>query len=310
MFLNALMLMAACGEKDGTVDDTGAVDLFDTFVFITDVDGNVKSEPAGGDLSCYTPGDPWLTNSADPSCQAEQTFNSEDGESIVEDFEEGDAVPDATLELWWSDSTSGASDQETTSNASGEVSGTLMTCTPFTYRTSTDADLEETVTTIQAHEIYAFKPDGKPHSAQFYSVSTKTYNIIPALLGITPKPGYGIAAGTAYDCNGDPVEFVQVVTKDGDGNIVEDQVVQYFREDFPNRDQHWTSADGLWVIMNIPPGTFTVEMYGLNAAGEHDLLGTTILEVVGDSINIANAFYGFDGGVVYPESCQTACSAE
>jgi hypothetical protein len=303
MFLNALMLMAACGEKDGTVDDTGTVDLFGTYVFVTDPEGNTKTEPAGGDLSCYTPGDAWLTNSADPSCQAEQAFTG-----IVEDFETGDEVPDATLELWWADSTTGAVDQETISSESGAVSGTLMSCTPFSYRTSTDADLEETVTTIQAHEVYGFRTDD--HDAAFYSVSTTTYNIIPSLLGVTPEPGKGIAAGTAYDCNGDPVEFVQVITKDSDGNIVEGQIVKYFREEFPNRDQYWTSDDGLWVIVNIPPGTVSVEMYGLNAAGEHELLGTTILEVVPDSINIANAYYGFDGGVVYPESCQTACSAE
>ena len=300
-----MMLLVACGDKDETTDDTGTTDLFGTFVFVTDPEGNTKSEPSAGDLSCYTPGDTWLTTSADPSCVAEQSFSG-----MVEDFETGDEVPDALLELWWVDSTDGTPDQETTSSEDGSVEGTLMTCTPFSYRTSTDEALEETVTTIQAHEVYGFRSDGTDHGADFYSVSTTTYNIIPSLLGVTPEPGKGIAAGTAYDCNADPVEFVQVITKDSNGDIVEGQIVKYFREEFPNRDQYWTSDDGLWVIVNIPPGTVTVEMYGLNSAGEHDLLGTTVLEVVPDSINIANAYYGYDGGVVYPESCQSACSAD
>ena len=98
-----LMLLVACGDKDETTDDTGTTDLFGTYIFVTDPDGNSKSEPSGGDLSCYTPGDTWLTTSADPSCVAEQAFSG-----VVEDFETGDEVPDALLELWWADSTDGA----------------------------------------------------------------------------------------------------------------------------------------------------------------------------------------------------------
>lgn len=310
MFLS-LMLLSACGEKDGT-DDTATVDLFDTLIYIDVIDeetGEViesKSAPSAGDLTCYSPGDTWLSNTADPSCIGETGFAGQ-----VEDFESGDNVPDAHVEIFNGDSASGGSaDFEGDTDNTGKLTGTMMTCQPFTYRVSTDAALEETVTTLQAHEIYGFKSDGSDQDGQFYSVSTSTYNVIPSLLGVTVQPGLGIAAGTAYDCNEDPIEFVQVLIRDSAGEIVDGQVVKYFRQDFPNRDQKWTSADGLWIIINIPPGTLTVEMYGLNDAGEHDLLGTTTLEVLPDSINIANAFYGYDGGVVYPESCTSACVSE
>jgi len=306
MFMS-IMLLSACGEKDGT--DSAPIDIFDTFIFIEVVDDetgeviDTKSEPSAEDLSCYEPGGTWLKNTADASCITEQAFAGE-----VEDFETGDEVPDATVEIYFSDTTTGSLDYEGTSDADGKLSGSLTTCTPFSYRVSTDPALEETVTTIQAHEIAGFVSDGSEQAPRFYSVSTTTYNIIPSLLGVTPEPGKGIAAGTAYDCGENPVEFIQVLARDSSGEIIEGQVVKYFRQDFPNRDQYWTSADGLWVIINLPPDTVTVEMYGLNDNGDHDMLGSVVLEVVGDSINIANAFYGYNGGVVYPESCTSACT--
>ncbi len=47
--------------------------------------------------------------------------------------------------------------------------------------------------------------------------------------------------GSVLGCDTEPVEDVQLVVFDGEGNIPDDVVVKYF----PNRNQEWTSQDGL-----------------------------------------------------------------
>ena len=98
------------------------------------------------------------------------------------------------------------------------------------------------------------------------------------------------------------IEGVQVVVYDADGNIPDTLQVNYFVESFPAREQTATSADGLWVASNVPPGDLRVEMWG-QVGGELVLLGATELKSEADSINIANIFAGYGDGVKYPASC-------
>lgn len=280
-------------DDSGTDDSTAEVDVFGENIFVT--------ESPVGDLGCYAGDGAWLSQSPDPSCAVDLAFTGE-----IEDFETGDNVDDCDLQLFFDDTyEEGGADYQTTSDASGAVAGTLKTCTPTTYRTTKDPALELTQVTIQAHEVFGFSTSTA--DVTFNSVSSATYNVIPSLLGVSVKAGFGIVAGTAYDCNEDPLQNAQVVVKDADGNYPEDQRIHYFVDEFPNRNQKWTSEDGLWVAVNIPPGEVTVEMYTWDGAA-YVLQGTTALTIVPDSINIANAFTGYDGGVVYPDSCLSACN--
>ena len=89
---------------------------------------------------------------------------------------------------------------------------------------------------------------------------------------------------------------------DEDGNIPDTLTVNYFTDAFPDRDQLWTSADGLWVAANVPPGNLRAEMWGL-VDGQLRLLGATLLFSESDSINISNIFTGYGDGVKFPDSC-------
>ncbi|MCP4804155.1 MAG: hypothetical protein GY913_20045 [Proteobacteria bacterium] len=304
MTASILLALTACGDKDNTGDSGPAeTDVFGEFIYVT----TTPTAESGEDLSsCYTPGDDWLAQTPDASCATEHPFKG-----TIEDFQEGTGVADADLELFFGDRyEEGAADFSTTSDASGDVSGTLMACTPTTYRVYTDPALDETKITIQSHEVFA-NTAGAELGVDFNSVSSTTYNIIPGLLGITVQPGQGIVAGTAFGCggDGDPVQFAQIIVRDEEGNYLEDYSMKYFVEEFPSRDQEWTSEDGLWVAVNIPPGRVTIEMWTYDGT-DHVLQGETSMDIVPDSINIANIFTGSggeNGGVIYPESCLSAC---
>jgi hypothetical protein len=219
----------------------------------------------------------------------------------VRDFETDEEVSDATVEIWHGDAVGGAPDSVATSDASGRVGGLeVPNCTPITYKTTTDAALGETKPTIEAHAVYegsGLDEDG------FNSVSTTTYQIIPSLLGVSPEPDKGIIAGTAYDVSDTKIEGAQVIVTDSSGNIAGPSVVKYFVEDFPNREQEYTSPDGLWVAVNVPPGTWNVEMYIADGAGNHLLMGSTVVEVAADSINVSNIYTGYGTGVKLPAGC-------
>jgi hypothetical protein len=295
----ALILFAlpACGKKGS--GDTG--DIPDTSVFDNII--NVDTAPIAADLKCWTNGQPMISVSPDESCVADVPVDG-----TVVDFESEDPVTDAKVELFLGDEITPTADKEATSDGSGKVTfDSAPTCTPISYRVSTDPDLEETKVTIQAHEVFSF---GEVINAEFDSVSYATFNIIPSLLGVSVEPGKGIVAGGAYDCNGDPIEGVQAIARsiDDPSGYFEDQVVKYFVKSFPNRNQLYTSEDGLWVIVNVPPSDAVVELWVTDGAGGHYMIGTTKLLVEADSINISSGYYGYTEQF-YPDGCLSPCES-
>ena len=293
----ALILLAlpACSKDDS--GDTGTppeTTVFDEII-------NVDVSPTAEDLSCWTIGADMLSVTPDASCVTDAPV---DGEVI--DFESDDPVTEATVELFLGDEITPTADKEAISDSSGKLTfDSAPTCTPISYRVSTDPELEETKVTIEADEVYAF---GETINAEFNSVSFATFNIIPSLLGVSVEPGKGIVAGGAYDCNGDPIEGVQAIARsiDDPSGYFEDQVVKYFVKNFPNRNQLYTSDDGLWVIVNVPPSDAIVELWVTDGAGGHSLIGSTELLVEADSINISSGYYGYTEQV-YPDSCLSPC---
>ena len=122
------------------------------------------------------------------------------------------------------------------------------------------------------------------------------------MLGISPDVEKSIIAGGAYDCNDDPIEGAMVVVVDDEGKVPESLLIKYFIEDFPSPDQPYTSADGLWVAMDVPEGNWNVELWGL-VNGAETLLGKTALQAYGGSINISSIYTGYETGVKAPASC-------
>ena len=297
-----LALLVACGDKDSddtasTGGDTGGgttgpTGNFEDFINVTD-------EP-DGDLSCFTGS--LGTESAASGCVESKTMSGN-----VIDFQTDNPVDEAKLELFLADGIFGAPDHTLTSDPNGLVSVGMNTCEPFTYRVSSDPLLDETKVTIESHDVMPWGPVATI-SHEMNSVSSTTYALIPSLLGVAPDVSKGIVAGSLYDCDGDPVEGGQVVIKDSAGNIPADVLVRYFVDDFPNRNQPHTSEDGLWILMDVPVGQWTVEAYVADGTGGHTNIAQTSLDVYADSINISSVHVGISDGIKMPPSCLEGCS--
>ncbi len=298
------LFLFACGDEE---DKTGTTST-------TTVDGeeadallNVDVPPVG-DLTCFEGGfevvGSWNTQEVDDSKKVEVPFDG-----MVIDFESDEPVEDALLEVWYGTEIVNAPAFTANSDAAGVIGGTIMTCSPYSYRVSTDPALGDTKVTMESPQI----DDHTTSSADpvFNSVSAATYAVIPSLLGVSPDPVNGVVAGRASDCGNNELEGAQVIVKDPDGNIPAGVVVKYFVDNFPNRNQEWTSADGLWVAINVPPSLHYVEMYVYDeAASSHILMGKVPIDVKADSINISNVVASMDDGMYYPEGCLTGATSE
>jgi len=299
----ALVACKADGNPIDTDTDTDVVDPFTQFISPT-------IEATGGGLACFTPGDDWentawLTQDVDPSFVGTAAVSA-----TVTDFETEDPVESPTVDLWYGDSVSGTPDVSVTGDAGGLLTIDAPTCQPHTYRVNTDPNIVESKTTYKAHNLLG--PDDGALTGSYTSVSDITYRLIPTILGVSVDPDKAIIAGTMYGCGRNPalpseddtekVEGVQVIVYDANGNIPPDMQINYFTERFPDRFQEHTSADGLWVASNVPPGRLRAEAWGL-VGGELTLLGASIIDSEADSINIANIFAGYANGVKYPDSC-------
>ncbi|MCS6798195.1 MAG: hypothetical protein NZ898_06660 [Myxococcota bacterium] len=132
------------------------------------------------------------------------------------------------------------------------------------------------------------------------SVSQATINLIPAVLGFGRVAGTGLIAGTAYDCDQEPLYGVQVRLFTADRTpIVEgtrrmDPHFRYFDgEDFPSADQPWTHVDGLFAVGNIPVPAdnqpIYVETWGRQTpGGPVEMIGCERIRVFADTVAIVN----------------------
>ncbi|HMV70105.1 MAG TPA: hypothetical protein PKA64_24910 [Myxococcota bacterium] len=302
------LALAAC--TGGDTDKGGTDDTDDTTPDApTENELDLKTPPTGT-FSCFTPVTAyddavWLEQSIDPA----KAGVSRTIDGVVNDFEREEPRSHVEVRLWVDDVIDGPPDTFQQADPAGKVAFSAPVCQPLSYLSYPDAALDEARSTYKAHQVYGFT-DGSV-IAEYISVSNDTYNVVPAILGITPDPAKSIIAGTAFDCTRSPdtlseidagkVEHAQVIVRNLDGTKPEGVQVRYFVENFPDRDQPDTSPDGLWTAVNVPAGDIRVEMWGL-IDGEAKLLGSTQLHSVAGSINIANIFAGYDG-VKYPDSC-------
>ena len=302
-----VLLLACTGDASPTKDtnDDSPTETDDT----TSTGEGELTEDATGDFSCFTPADDaasatWLTQNVDPT--KVETFTLE---GFVQDFQTDDPRNNTEVRLWYGDLAEGTPTETSTTDDDGNVTITAESCDPLAYLALRNPALDDAKATYKAHQV--FPPNAT--TAEFTTVSTDTYLLIPTLLGISPDPAKSIIAGTAFDCTRDPstlssddagkVKNIQVVLRDSNGDIPDGVFIRYYFEEFPDREGIATSEDGLWTAIDVPVGDYTVEMWGL-VSGERKLLGTTSIRSVADSINIANLFAGYEG-VKFPEACLT-----
>lgn len=288
-----LVLLLACTKEETDTDadtnedsgDTGPKE-FDDFI-------NVTTE-ATGTFTCHADGDPWIVETPNPANQSTGSATA-----LVSDFESGDPVDEASITVWYGDDVTGTPDTTGVSGSEGTATMTLPVCQAFSYKTYTNPELERTKDTFEAHQVLA---PGDGGVTELNSVSDTTYKIIPSLLGVSVDADKGVIAGTAFDCDSEKIENAQVILVDAAGAIPQSLVVHYFVDDFPNRDQPDTSPDGLWVAVNVPPGVWTAQVWGVRS-GVLELIGETVVKSSANSINIANVYAGHDDGIKYPAEC-------
>jgi len=309
-----LALAIGCGgDKDtGDAPDTGgggggggdmATGEFEDYIN--------SSADAGGDLTCYTGSTPAPDVLGSGCTGHTKTMSAE-----VLDFQTDNLVDEATVEVFLGDGIFGVPDHSLTSDINGMVSGAMPTCEPFTTRVSTNPALDQTKVTIESHDVLPYSTvDVVVH--ELNSVSSATYALIPALIGLSPDVEKGIVAGVAYDCNRDAMAGVQVVVKNAEGEVLDGGIIGngavngvkagYFVDEYPSREQLETSEDGIFVLVDVPVGVVTVEAYIADGSGGHRILGATELEVLADSINISSVYAGISDGIRLPDSCREAC---
>jgi hypothetical protein len=293
-----LLLVTACDGGGNADTDTGSsaddARTFDYFVFTNEV--------YTGETTCI--GTDFGT--VDPAKQVTVAYNGE-----VHDFQTEDEVSAATVKLWLDDDISGSPDAELTADRDGKFSTSLPTCTPIAYGTFTPPEWEETVDTFEVHQIYGFEEDGVIDGEWVNSVSQSTSKIIPSVIGIEWDTTSGIIAGTAYDCNEAKIGNAQIFIHDGTGAPPATGEIFYFDDNnLPTSHAKLTASNpenGLWVAVNVPVGTWTVEMWGWDGT-QHVNLGSTVLNILAGSVNISNIYTGHTDGIFYPASCLAGAS--
>ncbi len=282
-------------DPEGTeVGDETAADItarkFAEIVTVTDA-------VAADDAACWSAGDDWLTQTVDTAKQIDETRSV-----LAEDFQDGTAVGSATVNVYNGNDVTATADTTVITGADGTADITVASCTPVGIQVSAAG----TKNTYESHQVFETVADASGDVLN--SVSDSTYTLIPSLLGVSIDDDKSVIAGALYDCNGDPIENAQVVVRDQDGNIPDSLVVNYFVNSFPSRDQAATSPDGLWIVMNLPEGDWDVEAYVSDGAGGHDLVGTSAVTNFADTIGVGSIYWGFDGGVWYPETCRVVAT--
>ena len=140
-------------------------------------------------------------------------------------------------------------------------------------------------------------PAADGDEVRFLSVSDSTYRLIPTILGITPDAGHGVVLGEFDDCAGNPVEgfVVRFLTETGeDCHVLHERecFARYFQDGYPSRidNQPYSSADGLFAMVQVPPGTWTAQVLGRltddTATYPYDLLGEKRVAADADAIVI------------------------
>ena len=301
--------LVGCGptDDDDAADDDDGPDTIDPGDFDS-------SEAVTGDWSCVGSSAELVAGEA----------GALDG--LVEDFQDDIPVAGARVRLWLDNDPTGSAAEalEAVSDSEGrfsfDISEGILACSPFAARVWTEFDPPETYQTFQNNLIVSGEP---PFAQSFTSVSYATYQLLPLTVGVEPQPGQGIAAGRVTDCVGEPIANAEAAVGNidwitGEFTEAEGYAMRYFENEDPAHDQLWTSADGLFGGMNVPPGEeWSLLVWGIPQDEAHCqttdsddviwstpnevycLLSWSSIAVQPDSVNIANVELD-----VVPDGCE------
>lgn len=260
----ALVLgLAGCGGSKAMMDDRPAA-----FVQPT---ANGPMAPA--DLGC-------LGAHADPAAPTTATPLA----VTVKDFEKSTPVAGATVEVYLSLAHLDAGAPDGASAPTDADGKTTLMVPPGSYRVIFRTfGAPNTIETIELDRAY--------DDAARVSVSQATKSEIPALLNLAPDDSKGVVAGSQRDCDEQELGGITVDMTAASGSYDAAMNVFYFQDAgttrVPSRAQKWTSGDGAFAGLNLPPGNATVVASGIVTAGAAPVkLGTAVVPVHAGSITI------------------------
>jgi hypothetical protein len=203
----------------------------------------------------------------------------------VKDFEKGTVLAGATVDVFTSLDKIKTNAPDFTSAPSDAQGQTMVTVPAGFYRVifRTTADPQKTIETIEFNRKY--------NDSERISVSIITKQEIPALVSITPDDSLGVVAGSLRDCNEKELGGITFSATSTGGAFDASMTTFYFVDvsgmTVPSRTQKFTSGDGAFAILNVPPGDVTVTANGLvTAGGMLKKLGSAVIPVHPNSITI------------------------
>jgi len=221
---------------------------------------------------------------------------------VCEDFEQGFSVENAYIDVFLGNSVTDTPDFELGPTDSEGRTDELQAPANslFTYRVNASTEIVFPPGEIKTSIEYGQAVPSEGGDIDVLAVSRHTYQLISTVLGIPPSPGLGILAGALEDCGGAEVEGAVArlyagassePCKDEDENVCLDR---YFVDETPARDQKWSSEDGLYGILEIPPGdNYTLELHGKMAGsscpGQMEIVGELAgIRILPDAISIVD----------------------
>lgn len=288
--LTFALAATGCGPGDGDPtpqNDAGCVeDWYVPFL------GEVPA--AGGDLSCY--GGTLENTAPAAACLSDVTL---DGRTV--DHQSRNPVGNMAVEVFFDNDASGTPDLAATSDADGNLDGTVPACQPVAYRTDR-GDPDEARVTLAQHKVWTNQDPILEFD--FRSVATGTVNLItsPLFFGVEIEAGKGMVFGKAVGCDYEALENLQVLVRDADCQVPDGSLVGYTTNELPDPGARATTPDGFFFGMNVPPGDWVLEMY--RAVGDgFELVGAAPATVEPDGVTLVDIFVGRDDGQVMPMEC-------
>ncbi len=122
-------------------------------------------------------------------------------------------------------------------------------------------------------------------------MSIVTKQEIPALVSIQPDDTMGVVAGSLRDCAEKELGGITFSAASTGGSFDPSMTTFYFVEvsgmTVPSRSQKFTSGDGVFAMLNVPPGDVTVTASGLlTPMGALTKLGSALIPVHANSITV------------------------
>ena len=259
--------VGACGGEDTAPD--AAVDIGFNLPTVTlmankEVAADTWMELGPADLACLN------TPSADMATSVAVTLNA-----VVKDFQSGNAVPGASVEIFPEQKHTMPFGAAVTADSMANLTLSIPTGTKrFGYKMTSSTSLPTFLLNQTVKPDVANQPEGTcdptPCREKIQSVSNATAATLPALIGQTRTMGTGVVAGALRDCQRREISgFIATMSStSATANTVMGADSYYFSSEVGlpvhHNKQAFASADGLFMIIEIPSSSPTgyVQMWG------------------------------------------------